>query len=230
MFRIILPPPTPKSSESPGDCRRSNFCPDQVLLSKSFHSRPGCRQKIFCKEFWGWGWGSKSDPHMYNHTTVLLEDRYRNVCQRHSADYTCLRVHGQEIPSRPKSLQKTSLQRKYFGAILFCNNYKRITLQSKFLGLFSCKTGPASGSNITKKIFWWNYSCDNNKEYYKRNCSKELFCNNFGQDGTGGTQKEENTHQTARVTRTHSLLVWCFSFSDVAATCLIEVPSPPEEV
>ena len=29
-------------------------------------------------------------------------------------------------------------------------------------------------------IFVINY-----KDYYKRNCSKELFCNHFGQDGTG---------------------------------------------
>ena len=38
-----------------------------------------------------------------------------------------------------------------------CKNYKRITLQNKFPGLFSCKKGHTSGSNITKKIFWWNY-------------------------------------------------------------------------
>ena len=32
---------------------RSGFCPDQVLLSKNFHSRPGCRRKIRTKEIWG---------------------------------------------------------------------------------------------------------------------------------------------------------------------------------
>ena len=36
--------------------------PLQVLLSKNFRSRPGCRRKILTKEFWGWGWGSKFDP------------------------------------------------------------------------------------------------------------------------------------------------------------------------
>ena len=61
---------------------------------------------------------------------------------------------------------------------------KESLYKAKFLGLFSCKKGPASGSNITKKIFWWNYFCNNYKDYYKRICSKELFCNNFGQDGT----------------------------------------------
>ena len=65
-FRIIFPPPTPKSgdfyclnlvekeksllrkpdspyqgSESPGNCSGSGFFPDQVLLSKNFCSRPG---------------------------------------------------------------------------------------------------------------------------------------------------------------------------------------------
>ena len=38
------------------------FCPDQVLLSKTFFSRAGCRRKILTKEFWGWGWESISDP------------------------------------------------------------------------------------------------------------------------------------------------------------------------
>ena len=38
------------------------FCADQVLLSRTFHSRPGCRQKILSKEFWGWG--SKFDPQL----------------------------------------------------------------------------------------------------------------------------------------------------------------------
>ena len=35
----------------------------QVLLSKNFHSRPGCRQKILAKELWGWRVGVKFDPH-----------------------------------------------------------------------------------------------------------------------------------------------------------------------
>ena len=94
-----------------------------------------------------------------------------------------------QIPSRPKLLQKNSLQRKCFGAIDFCKNYKRITLQSKFLGLFSCKKGHTCGSNITKKILWLNYFCNSYKNYYKRKCSEELFCNNFGQDGTQQQQK-----------------------------------------
>ena len=32
-------------SGKPGNWSRSSLCPDQVLLSKNFHSRPGCRQK-----------------------------------------------------------------------------------------------------------------------------------------------------------------------------------------
>ena len=72
-----------------------------------------------------------------------------------------------------------------FWCNYFCNNYKRITLQSKFLDLVSCKKGHTSGSSISKKIFWRNYLCNNYKNYYKRKGSKELFCNNFGQDGIG---------------------------------------------
>ena len=32
--------------------------------------------------------------------------------------------------------------------------------------MFSCKQGQTSGSNITKKIFWWNYFCNNYKDYH----------------------------------------------------------------
>ena len=90
------------------------------------------------------------------------------------------------LPSRPKLLQKKPLQRECFGAINL-QKLQRITLQRKFLGLFSCKKGHASGSNITKKIFGSNYVCNNYKNDYKLICSKELFCNNFGQDGTPPT-------------------------------------------
>ena len=34
-----------KGGESLRSCGGSNFCPDQVLLSKTFHSTPGHRQK-----------------------------------------------------------------------------------------------------------------------------------------------------------------------------------------
>ena len=37
--------PWKKGTESPENCSGSKFCPNQVLLSKNFHSRRGCRQK-----------------------------------------------------------------------------------------------------------------------------------------------------------------------------------------
>ena len=55
-----------------------------------------------------------------------------------------------------KIITKKLFTKKMFWSNSFCKNYKRVTLQSKVLGLFSCKKGHASGSNITKKIFWWN--------------------------------------------------------------------------
>ena len=55
---------------------------------------------------------------------------------------------------------------------------------TKILWLVFLKKGHTSGRNITKKIIWWNSFCDNCRNYYKRESSKELFCNNFGQDGT----------------------------------------------
>ena len=82
---------------------------------------------------------------------------------------------------------KKHFTKKMFWCNYFCNNYKRTTLQSKSLGLFSSKKGHASASKITKKI---RKSSGGiifviiTPEYYKRKCSKELFCNHFGQDGT----------------------------------------------
>ena len=65
------------------------------------------------------------------------------------------------IPSRPKVLQKILFKNNCFGAISFVKNYKTISLQSKFLRMFSCEQGQTSGSNITKQMFWWNYFCNN---------------------------------------------------------------------
>ena len=42
-------------------------------------------------------------------------------------------------PSRPKALQKILLKKICFGTIKFVKNYKTISLQSKFLRMFSCK-------------------------------------------------------------------------------------------
>ena len=56
----------------------------------------------------------------------------------------------------------------------FCKNSKTISLQSKFLHLFSCKQGKTSGSNTTKKMFLWNLFCNMTKSITKisvpRNC------------------------------------------------------------
>ena len=73
-----------------------------------------------------------------------------------------------------KLLQKNSLQRKCFGAINFVIITKESLYKANPLACFLHKKGHASGSNITKKIFWWNYFCNNYKDYYKRTCSKEF--------------------------------------------------------
>ena len=63
---LLRKPVSPyQGSESPGNCSGSSFCSGQVLLSKNFHPRPGCRRKILSKEFWGWGWGCNLDPHAW---------------------------------------------------------------------------------------------------------------------------------------------------------------------
>ena len=49
-------------------------------------------------------------------------------------------------------------------------------------------------------MFWWNYFCNNYRKYYKRKCSKGLFCNNFGQDGNerGCLQMQTNANRRAQ--------------------------------
>ena len=64
--------------------------------------------------------------------------------------------------------------------------------------MFSCKQGQTSGSNITKKMLWWNYFCNNYKDYYINKCSKVLFCNNFGQDGIGPSSRFDTRGVTAK--------------------------------
>ena len=56
--------------------------------------------------------------------------------------------------------KKHSLQRKLLAQLFLCKNYKRITLQNKFLGLFSCKK--ALARFLVKK-------------HYKENLLVELF-------------------------------------------------------
>ena len=57
----------------------------------------------------------------------------------------------------------------------FCKNCKTITLQNKILSIFSYKQQQISGSKTTKRIFWWNYVCNNYKDDYKRNVQRIYF-------------------------------------------------------
>ena len=63
--------------------------------------------------------------------------------------------------------------------------------------MFSCKQGQTSGSNITKKMLWWNNFCNSYKGFYKKNCSDDFFCNNFGQNG----KPLQNDHLSGPVLR-----------------------------
>ena len=81
-------------------------------------------------------------------------------------------------------LQKLLFKKNCFGTIKFVvKKYKTSSLQSKFLRMLSCKYGQTSGGNLRKTMFWWNHVCSTYKDHYKNTCSKELLCNNFGQDG-----------------------------------------------
>ena len=62
------------------------------------------------------------------------------------------------LPSWPKLLQKNSLQKYFLEAINFVIISKTLCIQLK-------------------------QTRERPQKHYKNNCSGELFCNNFGQDG-----------------------------------------------
>ena len=76
-----------------------------------------------------------------------------------------------------KMITENTFQKNCFGTINFVKITKHPLYASKFLRMFPCKQGQTSASNITKKMLWRNYFCNNYKDYYKNNCSEELICN-----------------------------------------------------
>ena len=86
------------------------------------------------------------------------------------------------LPSRPKLLQKNSLQRKCFEAM----NPVKITKQSLYktdsLACFLTKSDTPVAATLQRKYFGGILFVITTKKDYKSNCSKELFCNIFGQD------------------------------------------------
>ena len=69
------------------------------------------------------------------------------------------RQNIQTLPAQPKLLQKTSLQKYFLEAIKFVILTKTLCI-------------------------WLEHSRKRPQKYYKTNCFRDLFCNNFGQDGT----------------------------------------------
>ena len=88
------------------------------------------------------------------------------------------------VPPQLRLLQKSFTEEVFWHSEFCKKNYKTITLECTFLRMLSCKQWQTSGSNITKKMFWWKSFYNNVKDYYKNKCPKECFCKNFGQDGT----------------------------------------------
>ena len=52
---------------------------------------------------------------------------------------------------RGQNYYKNIFTKKMAWRNSFCNSYKRITLQSKFLGLFSCKKDPPVAATLQRK-------------------------------------------------------------------------------
>ena len=69
-----------EGSESPGNCSGSSFCPDQVLLSKNFHPRPGCRRKSLLRNSGVGGGGPNSILIMYSRL-LTREEKQTQPCR-----------------------------------------------------------------------------------------------------------------------------------------------------
>ena len=82
-------------------------------------------------------------------------------------------------------------------------NAKQSLYKAIFLRMFSCKQGQTSCNNITKKMFWWIIFVIITKIVTKNNCSKELFCNHFGQEGTQCRQSPQIPTKPLQNPETH---------------------------
>ena len=60
------------------------------------------------------------------------------------------------MTSAAKIITNLLLQKIKVLANYGCKNYKKSLNKAKFLLMFSSKQGQASGSNIAKKMFWWD--------------------------------------------------------------------------
>ena len=80
-------------------------------------------------------------------------------------------------------LEVPHLQRKCFGAINFVKITKESFYKANSLACFLAKRDTPVAATLQRESSGGINFCNNYKNYYKSKCSKELFCNNFGQDG-----------------------------------------------
>ena len=92
------------------------------------------------------------------------------------------------LPKNPtiaaKIITKNTLQKNCFGRINLVKKLQINHFTKQISSHALLQTGTNQWQQHYKQIFWWNNFRNNFKDYYKNNCSMELFCNNFGQDGT----------------------------------------------
>ena len=128
------------------------------------------------------------------HSGVLVCCRHfgkvaKRVVRRHKEDNKmrvllqgCLLLSQKRIATAAKTITKILFKKNCFATI----NFIKITKQSLYKqNSFACSLAnrykPVAAT--LQRMLWWNYFCNNYKDDYKNNCSKELFCNTFGQDG-----------------------------------------------
>ena len=122
--------------------------------------------------------------HTWPLTTTVELYKALSPCHQHSSRVKSLMSHRWTITV--KMVQITSWKKNKSGHSIslpkFCK--VKVTLQRKFLHIICClQNRHTNGSDISKKILWRSCLCENPKDSYQRECSLELLCKSFGQDG-----------------------------------------------
>ena len=114
-----------------------------------------------------------------NYTAILLGELISNHTR---TIYTSIIVVELIVYHRGQNDYKKLLSEKCFGTI----NFVKITTQSLYKTIsFACSLANSDkpvAATLRRKCSGGIF-CNNYKDYYKYNCSKEFFCNSFDQNG-----------------------------------------------
>ena len=140
---------------SPGNCGGSSFCPDQVLLSKNVHSRPGCRQKSLLGKFTGGGQNA-----ILGKLRNFLENGFRSeICTRQVSVQRPLEGNftGKMLsrPSRRQCALKTTILRCEGLGLSHCTFSKSMAGRRSAVetgGVLQCKSEVHCSVSLSSRL------------------------------------------------------------------------------